>query len=84
MSWQLIGLVNLGYLHCIQNGYTVPITPIHYSSKDSLPNSREEQLKRGGVMEALDYWQEAIDDAVKGSTGDKQSTAAVRYISINL
>jgi hypothetical protein len=54
----------------------IPFLPT-FPTKESIGNSRESLLKSTLVQEAIDYWQEGIDLAVKSNSSSTESNAAV-------
>jgi hypothetical protein len=53
---QLISMMNLGYIHSVQCGWTPPLVPT-MQSKENLSNSRHDIFVRGCIEEALAHWQ---------------------------
>lgn len=51
----------------------IPLIP-NFPTKESIANSRESRLKVMLVQEAIDYWQEGIDLAIKSCTTNPTST----------
>ena len=56
--------MNLGYLSQAQTLSMIPFVP-NFPTKESIANSRESRVKVSLIEEAIDYWQEGIDLAIK-------------------